>query len=246
MGEITERMKTTLLKKTVTIAGLFLICMTVFGFAQANRAGAAAAPVVNPDQIINTGKKYLGVKYRFGAPSNVTYAFDCSSFTQFIFKKNGVSLPRTSSEQAKKGVFVSKASLQKGDLVFFRDPGRPQKIGHVAVYAGNDKMLGASGKAVKFSSMASSYWTKHYVTARRVIAAAPPAPAALPPVLKLPAAETPPVTETAADSPVPADAPAAPVAEDQPGTDAVSPAVPGTDSPAMETPAATAALSAAG
>lgn len=153
--------------KVVSIALCAAIGFTALGFGQADKVDAAS--YTKADSIIRTGKAYLGVKYRFGAPAGVTYAFDCSSFTQYVFKKNGISLPRTSSQQVTKGVKVAKSQLRKGDLVFFKDPGRSGRIGHVGIYIGNNNMLGASGKAVKISSMNSSYWQKYYVTARRLV-----------------------------------------------------------------------------
>ncbi|MFD2330113.1 C40 family peptidase [Cohnella sp. GCM10020058] len=156
-----------LFRKSACIVLSALIGFIALGFGQVGKASASSHSKV--DKVVNTGTKYIGVKYRFGAPSGVTYAFDCSSFTQYIFKKIGISLPRTSSQQVIKGVKVAKASLKKGDLVFFKDPGRSGGIGHVAVYIGNNKMLGASDKAVKISNMNSSYWKKNYVTARRVV-----------------------------------------------------------------------------
>jgi cell wall-associated NlpC family hydrolase len=155
-----------LLRKVIGIGLLTAIGFTALGLGQASQANAAT----KADKVITTGKKYLGVRYRFGAPAGVTYAFDCSSFTQYIFKKNGVYLPRTSRSQAAKGKKVSKSHLRKGDLVFFSTPGR-SSIGHVAVYAGNNKLLHAAGRYVKVSSLSSSYWKSHYVTARRVIRA---------------------------------------------------------------------------
>jgi lipoprotein Spr len=131
---------------------------------------AASAATSKADRIISLGNKYLGVKYRFGAPSGSTSAFDCSSFTQYIYGKYGVKLPRVSSTQATKGYKVAKANLKKGDLVFFKTTRTGKKIGHVGVYVGNSKMLhtyGAGG--VKYSSINSSYWKSHYVTARRVL-----------------------------------------------------------------------------
>ncbi|WP_430493490.1 hypothetical protein [Paenibacillus ottowii] len=38
------------------------------------------------DRVISTGKQFLGVRYKFGAPSGRTDEFDCSSFTQYVFK----------------------------------------------------------------------------------------------------------------------------------------------------------------
>ncbi|EFM12100.1 NLP/P60 protein [Paenibacillus curdlanolyticus YK9] len=132
-------------------------------------AGQASAATPEAEEILSTGKTYLGVPYRFGAPSGVTYAFDCSSFTQYIFKENGIAIPRTTTEQAEEGTKVGKAYLSKGDLIFFATSGT-SKISHVAIYAGNRKILHASSSAgVTLSNIDSSYWKKSYITARRVI-----------------------------------------------------------------------------
>lgn len=141
--------------------------------AAATEPAAPAKPAAAPAQskaekLISIGKQYLGVRYQFGAKAGSTVAFDCSSYTQYIFKKIGISLPRTSSSQATVGTKVAKANLKAGDLVFFKRPGK-SGIGHVGVYIGSDKMLGASGDEVQISSLKTSYWTKNYVTARRVL-----------------------------------------------------------------------------
>lgn len=154
--------------KKIIIASLSAV-IGLTGFALAGQAPSASA-ATKADKIISLGKKYMGVKYRFGAPSGVTYAFDCSSFTQYIFGKYGIKLPRISSTQATKGYKVAKANLKKGDLVFFTTARTGNKIGHVGVYVGNGKMLHTYGKpGVMYSSINSSYWKSHYVTARRVI-----------------------------------------------------------------------------
>lgn len=119
-------------------------------------------------KIANTGKKYLGVRYLFGAASGRTDAFDCSSFTQYIFKKNGISLPRSSRQQAKAGKYVSRSNLQPGDLIF-SDTNRDGVINHVSLYIGNGKLLHtyAVGIGVTISTFKGSAWDRNYVTARR-------------------------------------------------------------------------------
>lgn len=143
------------------------------GMAVTAPAPAAAAEIssyTKADAIIATGNRYLGTPYRYGAPSGVTYVFDCSSFTQYVYKKHGISLPRTSREQAKVGRYVSKSNLRKGDLVFFSTRKSGGKIAHVGIYVGNGKMLHTYGEGgVKYSSMNSDWWSSHYITARRVI-----------------------------------------------------------------------------
>ncbi len=188
--------KQTLFRSVISLGISSIIGLSVLGFGHASAASnlvigtevklnpevkvssasapsAAAKPAAAPaqskvDKLISVGKQFLGVKYQFGAKAGSTIAFDCSSYTQYIFKKIGVSLPRTSSSQATVGTKVAKANLKAGDLVFFKRPG-VSGIGHVGVYIGSNKMLGASGDKVQISSLKTSYWTKNYVTARRVL-----------------------------------------------------------------------------
>jgi cell wall-associated NlpC family hydrolase len=156
-----------LVRKAISASLFASIALTAIGFAHTGNAAAASS--AQADGILSTGQKFLGVTYRFGAPSGVTTAFDCSSFTQYIYNRIGISLPRTSSLQSTVGIPVAKNDLEIGDLVFFKDPGRSGSIGHVGIYAGNDKMLHTGGKGgVKFSDLNSAYYKKYYVTARRV------------------------------------------------------------------------------
>ncbi|WP_407669645.1 C40 family peptidase [Paenibacillus kobensis] len=154
------------LKRIVGILLSATIGLTALAFGFSGQAQAATP---ESEQLLSTGEMYLGVPYRFGAPSGLTSAFDCSSFTQYIFKESGIEIPRTSIEQAAKGTKVKKADLSKGDLVFFSTTGT-SKISHVAIYAGNNKILHASSSSgVTISSLGSAYWSKNYVTARRVL-----------------------------------------------------------------------------
>ena len=123
------------------------------------------------DQIIKTGEKYMGTPYKYGASSNQTNYFDCSSFVQRVFKENGINLPRSSRQQAKVGTHVPKSQLQKGDLVFFTTSRYPDRISHVGIYAGNNKILHTWGPGgVRYDDMNGMKWLREsYVTARRVI-----------------------------------------------------------------------------
>ena len=87
--------------------------------------------------------QYVGRSYVYGGTSP-TKGWDCSGFTQYVFKKHfGVSLPRTSGEQAGRGTTISKnsrSSWKPGDLLFYKQNGR---ISHVAIYLGNGQMIHA-------------------------------------------------------------------------------------------------------
>ncbi|TVY03276.1 C40 family peptidase [Cohnella terricola] len=155
-------------KLTIKIALACGIAVTgLFGAMIGSPSKASAATPESLD-LLSFGKDFIGTPYQFGAAAGVTNTFDCSSFVQYIFQESGVKLPRTSSSQANVGEKVDKAYLSVGDLVFFKTGGGG--ISHVAIYAGNSKILHASSsQGVTLSNMNSSYWTKAYVTARRVL-----------------------------------------------------------------------------
>lgn len=128
---------------------------------------ARSAAVVLP-----TADRYLGVKYKWGGTSPKT-GFDCSGYTQFVFAKHGVQLPRTSRAQASAGerVRVDIQSLHAGDLIMFADAAKP--ISHVAIYAGNKRIIHStkSGGGVRYDDLTSrrgTWFRNHMVVVRRV------------------------------------------------------------------------------
>lgn len=144
---------------------LSLTMMLSAGGLFTNTNTTYAASSATTDQIIATGKQFLGVPYQFGAKSGRTDAFDCSSFTQYVYGQNGVQLPRSSREQSTTGTFVPRNQLQKGDLVFFYSP-----VHHVAIYMGDGKLLHTYGKGgVTITDLNSGWWNSHYASARRVL-----------------------------------------------------------------------------
>lgn len=92
-------------------------------------------------QVVSDAEQFLGVPYKWGGASPTT-GFDCSGFVQYVYGQLGISLPRTSEEQATVGTPVaSLADAQPGDLVFY-EPG-PDGPGHVGIYIGNGEMIDA-------------------------------------------------------------------------------------------------------
>ncbi len=102
--------------------------------------------------VVADAEKYIGVPYQWGG-TNPAQGVDCSGLVQDVFGDLGVSLPRTSQEQATAGVAVpSLAAAQPGDLVFFPGTdGTASAPGHVGIYIGNDQMIDApySGATVR-------------------------------------------------------------------------------------------------
>ena len=124
----------------------------------------------NKNGILQNAKKHLGEKYVWGGTK--PNAFDCSGYTQYLYKKEGVALPRTAYEQSKVGKEVSRFELQKGDLLFFlTDKSRGIPITHVGMYIGDDKFIHAASKrlGVIVSSFSKSRYSKLFVKATRII-----------------------------------------------------------------------------
>ena len=127
---------------------------------------AAPAPKVGSARASNKAakalafaKRQLGDSYGYGATG--PNRWDCSGLTQGAYKAAGVKLPHSARGQMKYGNAIAKKSLKPGDLVFFYSPVR-----HVAIYAGNGKVIHASspGKPVAYIKMAYM----PYAGARRI------------------------------------------------------------------------------
>ncbi len=105
-------------------------------------AGSSAGSVSSTRaNIANTAVQYVGYPYVYGGNS-LTGGIDCSGFAQQILAKFGVSLPRTSREQANCGRGISSSEMRPGDLIFYA--GSSGTINHVAIYIGNGQVCHAS------------------------------------------------------------------------------------------------------
>lgn len=116
--------------------------------------------------IIATAKKYIGVKYVYGGTS--PSGFDCSGFVQYVFAKNGISLPRVSRDQFKAGTSVSFKNLKPGDLVFF-SIAKNKVVDHVGIYVGNGQFINASSSKGVTIYPLGPYWQSAFVGGKRVL-----------------------------------------------------------------------------
>jgi len=121
---------------------------------------------------VNYAEKFLGVPYEFGSgPYPQTGTFDCSSFMQHVYDRFGVNLPRSSRGQSDIGKKVNMNALQPGDLLFFYTPGRYNSnriVGHVGMYAGNDKIIHTYGSPGVTVSELDGYWEGRLLFAKRL------------------------------------------------------------------------------
>lgn len=119
-------------------------------------APARAAPVSLPIRVLRLVAAQRGKPYRWGAAG--PNSFDCSGLVQYVYKRLGVNLPRTTWSQYAALRHVSHAAIQPGDLVFL------DKLGHVGIYAGFGQIWNAphTGTRVRLQLI----WDKHYLVAR--------------------------------------------------------------------------------
>jgi cell wall-associated NlpC family hydrolase len=94
-------------------------------------------PAQSASGVVNIARGLLGIPYVYGGETPA--GFDCSGFTQYVFRKAGISIPRTASAQQRAATPVS--NPKPGDLVFYGSP-----AWHVGIYTGNGKMIDSPRK----------------------------------------------------------------------------------------------------
>ena len=108
----------------------------------------------------------IGKPYQYGSAG--PDAFDTSGLLQYCFKECEISIPRSNSALASYGNIVDKEDILPGDAVFFwsSTPGTAEYLG---IYIGDGKVVAAlnSSKPVTQFDMNSTYYTEHFVFARR-------------------------------------------------------------------------------
>ena len=140
-------------------AGKYTITYSVSDEAGNSASKSLKVRVYDPEiennaGIVRTAKSKLGTPYRWGATG--PNAFDCSGFTQWVYRKNGKSIPRTSGAQSRGGRRISLSKARPGDIVW-----RP---GHVGIYVGGGRVIHAptTGKNVSYTSVSGFSYAVRY------------------------------------------------------------------------------------
>jgi cell wall-associated NlpC family hydrolase len=142
------------------------------------RRGVASRPAVpaalrpaDAYAISATALNLRGVPFVDGGSSPA--GFDCSGFTHYVFGQHGVGLPRLAADQYRVGESVDPDRIEPGDLLFFTTvaPG----ASHVALAIGGDEFVHAPSERgrVRVERLSSSYWSRRFLGARRVVDAEP-------------------------------------------------------------------------
>jgi cell wall-associated NlpC family hydrolase len=127
---------------------------------------AANACVTCSEQALVRAYSLVGLRYRRGGTS-VETGFDCSGFVRHVFGSScQLQVPRSASQQYQVGLQIDRDELQRGDLVFFRS----RRGWHVGIYTGDGQFIHSPNRrdSVKVSSLASAYYRRTYLGARRL------------------------------------------------------------------------------
>lgn len=124
------------------------------------------------ESLLDQAKTYLGTPYRYGGMSR--RGIDCSAFVLSAYRESlGIDLPRVAASQATHGEIVEKSELKKGDLIFFANHRRISHVGIVESVSDDGEIFfihASSSQGVTITSLnKSSYWTKRYRYAKRIV-----------------------------------------------------------------------------
>ena len=116
--------------------------------------------------LVATAKALIGVPYVFGGTTSA--GFDCSGLVQYVFKMNGLTIPRLADEQYNLGRKAEIKHLSPGDLVFFST--YTSGVSHCGIYVGSGKFLHASSsRGVIISDLSDDYWKPRFVGAKKLV-----------------------------------------------------------------------------
>jgi cell wall-associated NlpC family hydrolase len=135
-------------------------------------AGAAGSPAAMA--VVETALGAMGTPYAWGGSS--ADGFDCSGLIQYAYAAHGVSLPRTSAQQALQGAAVDRtlAALAPGDILTFSSGAGGSQVTHVGLYLGNGEFIHSATNGVQKSRLSASdpygkWWWDRWVGARRLL-----------------------------------------------------------------------------
>ena len=137
------------------------------------------------EAIIAEGTKLLGTAYVYGAvryhdgkgntyKNFTTDEFDCSSLMQYIFYKGAGKLLQVNTRtQIYQGTTVTRSQLKRGDLMFFTNASRKnlkgvERVGHVALYLGDNWILHTASDYAKIEQISSTRWG-YFIQGQRII-----------------------------------------------------------------------------
>jgi cell wall-associated NlpC family hydrolase len=138
------------------------------------------------EKVIEVGMSVLGTPYEFGSTRIIDYnfkqisaftgrTFDCSAFVQYSFYKGAnINLYGDSRTMSKQGTLVDYSDIKRGDVIFMTSSARQyntglEKIGHVGIYLGDNKLLHTYGTGGVRITEFNSFWRGRFISAKSMI-----------------------------------------------------------------------------
>jgi hypothetical protein len=128
-------------------------------------SGGASSMVNRGDALANFALTLRGTRYRYGGATRE--GFDCSGLVFYTHRHFGLTVPRTSRDQAEESEAIKPRKLKRGDLVFFKIDSR--KVNHVGIYIGKKRFVHApgEGKPVTINSLDEEFYSEAFTSAGR-------------------------------------------------------------------------------
>lgn len=132
---------------------LTIIAMVGFSIAvtSATMTHADAAVMASKtNRVVSMSRQFIGTRYIWGGTT--PRGFDCSGYVQFLYRRAGINLPRTSQQQARVVKRINVRDARPGDLVFWQSR---SNVYHVGISLGNGNFISAlrPGMGVQINRM---------------------------------------------------------------------------------------------
>lgn len=111
------------------------------------------SPILPPDFIGLTSKKFLNIPYLWGGKGG--YGIDCSGFVQTVYRMHGISIARDTAKQIQEGIEIAFENRKVGDLAFFAKIGET-RVSHVGILLSQDEIIHSSGR-VRIDKLNKTY-----------------------------------------------------------------------------------------
>ena len=120
--------------------------------------------------VIEAARGYQGTPYLYGGTTRA--GLDCSGLLQLSFAEAGITIPRSSNEQAVWGEPIKPTELRPGDLLFFGPSPGASTITHVGLVTvvdadGVEFIHASTSLGVVENSFESDYYLSRFVRAVR-------------------------------------------------------------------------------
>ena len=162
------------------------MCALVFAVVLVQRAVCAPKVSDQRQKLITYALSFEGTKYVFGGTSPET-GFDCSGYVDYVVDRAaGIQLPRQAHAIWTSGKVkrIVESQREPGDLIFFKNDMKADRVTHVGIYCGvyHGKRAEFEGKRVFISAVSDgkktgvllapidgSFWGTHLAGYGRIL-----------------------------------------------------------------------------